>query len=161
AIPKAKKFRKDGIAPDFEATLDRMFLETVAIEEDCWAPSSSTVPSSIEDVIESEDIDDNAENLKKKKGLKSRERKGKCLVRVTIASLRTSPLEGQLFETNHLHRICASNRSRARRLRYTTEHSVESPCLGKNATTTVQRCCICPKLHRSSQFSQVLEWFHQ
>ncbi|MED6117882.1 hypothetical protein PIB30_114144, partial [Stylosanthes scabra] len=65
AVPKAKKFRKDGIDPDFEATLDRMFLETVATGEDCWAPSSGTVPSPNENVIESEDSDDYTENLEK------------------------------------------------------------------------------------------------
>ncbi|MED6223477.1 hypothetical protein PIB30_074368 [Stylosanthes scabra] len=62
---KLRSLEKDGIDPDFEATLDRMFLETVATGEDSWAPSSGTFPYLNENVIEYEDSDDYTENLKK------------------------------------------------------------------------------------------------
>ncbi|XLU78078.1 hypothetical protein S245_001499, partial [Arachis hypogaea] len=57
-IPKAKKFRKEGIHPDFEATLDRMFQRTAATGEDAWTPSSGIVPSSIEKDTQLEDSED-------------------------------------------------------------------------------------------------------
>ena len=58
-VPKAKKFQKDGIDPDFEATLlDRMFRQTVATGEDAWTPSSGLVPSPNENDTQSEDSED-------------------------------------------------------------------------------------------------------
>ncbi|KAL4331398.1 hypothetical protein AHAS_Ahas13G0496100 [Arachis hypogaea] len=57
-ISKAKKFRKEGIYPDFEATLDRMFQRTAATGEDAWTPSSRIVPSSIEKDTQLEDSED-------------------------------------------------------------------------------------------------------
>ncbi|XLT43187.1 hypothetical protein HN873_035791, partial [Arachis hypogaea] len=57
-IPKAKKFRKEGIHPDFEATLDRMFQRTAATGEDAWTPSSGIVSSSIEKDTQLEDSED-------------------------------------------------------------------------------------------------------
>ncbi|XLT35019.1 hypothetical protein HN873_066311 [Arachis hypogaea] len=54
-IPKAKKFRKEGIHPDFDATLDRMFLKTTATGEDAWTPSFRIVSSSIKKDTQPED----------------------------------------------------------------------------------------------------------
>ncbi|XP_016200079.1 uncharacterized protein LOC107641084 [Arachis ipaensis] len=57
-IPKAKKEGIEGIHPDFEATLDRMFQRTAATGEDAWTPSSGIVPSSIEKDTQLEDSED-------------------------------------------------------------------------------------------------------
>ncbi|XLU60952.1 hypothetical protein S245_020161 [Arachis hypogaea] len=57
-IPKDKKFRKEGIYPDFEATLDRMFQRTAATGENTWTLSSRIVPSSIEKDTQPEDNED-------------------------------------------------------------------------------------------------------
>ena len=60
-VPKAKKFLKNGIDPDFEATLDRMFRQTVATGVDAWTPSSGLVPSPNENDTQSEDSEDSDE----------------------------------------------------------------------------------------------------
>ncbi|XLT32591.1 hypothetical protein HN873_063883, partial [Arachis hypogaea] len=63
-ISKAKKLRKEGIHPDFEATLYRMFQRIVAIGEDAWTPSSGLVSSSIEKDTQPEDSEDSDIELK-------------------------------------------------------------------------------------------------
>ncbi|MED6178144.1 hypothetical protein PIB30_104832, partial [Stylosanthes scabra] len=102
AIPKAKKFRKDGIDLDFEATLDKMFLKTVATGEDSWAPSSGTIP---ENVIESEDSDDYTENLEKdmtKNKRKEREMSHKS----NNSSKRVKKVGGAQRLSHQIDRLC-------------------------------------------------------
>lgn len=65
--PKAKKFRKKGIPPEFEATLDRMYMKTVAIEQLTWITGSGeqeSYNSPMDDVNIIASGDDSSEDIK-------------------------------------------------------------------------------------------------
>ncbi|KAJ6806795.1 PIF-like orf1 isoform X1 [Iris pallida] len=69
ALPyKAKKFRKKGIPPEFEATLDRMYMRTVAIEELTWTTASGEQQESYNSPMDDVHIivsgDDSSEDIK-------------------------------------------------------------------------------------------------
>ncbi|KAJ6795290.1 putative L10-interacting MYB domain-containing protein [Iris pallida] len=65
---KAKKFRKKGIPPEFEATLDRMYMRTVAVEELTWTTASGEQQESYNSPMDDVNIivsgDDSSEDIK-------------------------------------------------------------------------------------------------
>ncbi|KAM2066135.1 hypothetical protein TB1_041946 [Malus domestica] len=57
------KLRKNGISPEMEEKLDRMFSNTVATGEHAWAPSSGVLPPETrEESIGQIDLDDEEES---------------------------------------------------------------------------------------------------
>ncbi|KAK8936289.1 hypothetical protein KSP39_PZI013407 [Platanthera zijinensis] len=48
-LPSAKKFRYNGIDPELEEKLDKMFMNAVPINELPWAPNSESLPPGVTD----------------------------------------------------------------------------------------------------------------
>ncbi|KAL6130408.1 hypothetical protein ACLB2K_068787 [Fragaria x ananassa] len=81
-VKEYAKFRKKGIAPDFEAKLDMMFGGTTTTGEHAYAPSSSLpIPRSLEQVNNLESSgdskeDDQPKNLPKRRSERTKKDKG-------------------------------------------------------------------------------------
>ncbi|KAL6193672.1 hypothetical protein ACLB2K_034756 [Fragaria x ananassa] len=110
-VKEYAKFRKKGIAPDFEAKLDMMFGGTTATGEHAYAPSSSLpIPRSPEQVNNLESSgdskeDDQPKNLPKRRSERTKKDKGVVPKKEKIG--------GAAFMASQISRMCSAIESRS------------------------------------------------
>ncbi|XP_070672331.1 uncharacterized protein [Malus domestica] len=71
------KFRKNGISPEMEDKLDRMFSNTVATGEHAWAPSSGVLPPDTRDESIGQVDSDDEDEIETMQDIRQASRKGK------------------------------------------------------------------------------------
>ncbi|KAL6192048.1 hypothetical protein ACLB2K_038435 [Fragaria x ananassa] len=110
-VKEYAKFRKKGIAPDFEAKLDMMFGGTTATGEHAYAPSSSLpIPRSPEQVNNLESSGDSKEDDQPKNLPKRRSERTKKDKRVVQ---KKEKIGGAAFMASQISRMCSAIESRS------------------------------------------------
>ncbi|KAL5556590.1 hypothetical protein UlMin_038826 [Ulmus minor] len=99
--PQASKFRKEGIAPEIEENIDRMFMNTTTTRDYAWTPTSGFTVSLIESSGDSNEnnIQETSKDIPRKRSMEqlgkqsTRWMKGKKKVKVGGAAILSEQID--------------------------------------------------------------------